>query len=230
MNNTTHTTIEREDSRMDALLTSQTRTTVHLEYGIVLGNDDGRFLVRTEAGIGHAILAASCLLQPGEGDHVLLSSGEASFILAVLQREAVTDPAQLRFPNGARLHADTGDLELTSNEDVSVAAGKTVQLNSEELTLHADKGTAVFDRFDFFGKLLRSQVGHLKTAADSVDSFIRDLTAKLVWSRRQVEEMDEVQAGSRHVVVEEQLTTHAGDVTTIAESNMKLDADQIHLG
>ncbi len=230
MNDQNNLSIDKEDTLMDAILTTPAQTVVRLEHGTVIGHENGLFLVRTDAGIGKCYLAASCLLQPSEGDTVLISTGEPNFVLAVLERESETDPALLRFPTGAHLHTDAGDLELSSAQAVSIAASEQIQVTSDELTLHADRGRAVFDRFDFFGNFVRSQMDHVKAAAEFVDTFVRDLSAKFVWSRRDIEEMDETHAGNQHTVVKEQLTTHGGDITTIAEHNVKIDADQIHLG
>lgn len=204
---------------------------LRLRTAMVVSTAGGEYRLLANSRLRPARRAAGCLLEPEAGDRVLVAAGKPCYILTVLERAAGDPtPARLVFPTGVHLQAGQGAVRITTPEDLALAAGGDVTVLGGRLRLQAEDGEAVFSRFRYFGKFVLGQVDRLKLAVDTADTFIRQLTEKLVWSSRQVQEMDDLEAGAIRRVAAQTLTIHAENATLLAEENVKIDAAQIHLG
>ncbi|MFZ5427976.1 MAG: DUF3540 domain-containing protein [Thermodesulfobacteriota bacterium] len=200
-----------------------------LEYGRVLSAAPGRFLVETSFAEVEAARAVSCLVEPACGDKVLLAvdlSGGA-WILSVLESAGTVN---LAVDGDARLSARGGTLTIASDRDVSLACPGAISAVSGELSVHASSCSAVIEKASLAGRALRTQFKRVRQAAASVDQMFRRFTQRSQESSRFVKEHDEVQAGSRRVLVEELCALHARNHSMMAEEHVVINADQIHMG
>ncbi len=213
--------------------TKPDRVTPSLEYGLVIEDEGEHFVVHTDEGRVFATKAVSCLVSPRNGDYVLLStdSFENGFILSVLARDSeAQNPTDILIDGPLNLHVKDGSVSLTADRDMDLAAKGELAWTSSCISVHADEGRADIGKMSFVGQFLRSQVERIKLAADSVDHVFRQWTQRLGNSFRVVEEHEEVQSGSTRHLVDGTMTVHAKNTVHIAEEDVKIDAEQIHLG
>jgi len=190
-------------------------------------------MVDTASGDIKMTRAASCLVEPRPGDTVIASvdSVGRNYILAILERRQKENPVtDLNFDGQVNLHVKKGCLALTAEGDMTLASQGVLGCSSEKLKIHAEDGTVKISRVDYTGRLLQVQIERLKTVAVHADQIFRRLTQRLESSFRFVKEQDELQAGSARVLVEDLMTMHAKNTMIVAEENVTVNAEQIHLG
>jgi len=200
----------------------------NLEYGRVLAADREGLTVQASFGPVRAVRAVSCLVAPHAQDLVLLSVDMAgrAFVLAVLESAG---RVELRVRGDASLSAEGGSLTLAADTDIRLACPGELAAASGEVSVHAQRGSAVIERMSFLGRSLKSQVKRLRSVAGSVDQIFKRFTQQSQESLRTVKEHDEVQAGSRRVLVEDLNALHAKNHSMIAEEQVVINAEQIHL-
>jgi len=204
-----------------------------LEFGRIRCGTEGLFMVDTAIGEIKATRSVSCLVEPRPGDAVIafVDAPGRNFVLAVLERSREGNPAtELRFEGPVNVNIDRGDLTLTSEGNMTLAPQGILSCVSGKLKIHTENCTAKINRFQYTGRLLQMQIERLKTVAVFADQIFRRLTQRLENSFKFVKDQDEVQAGSSRVLVEDLMTMHAKNSLIVAEENVTVNADQIHLG
>jgi len=195
----------------------------YLEYGNVLQNGKNP-VVETESGAYNAVIAASCVMRPGENDTVLVSldSDGACYILAVLVRNSQDVPENdLYFKGNVNLHAEGGTLSLSASEGVSLA--------SDRMSIAAREGEVAFGEFAITGSALSTEIGVIRTVAGKVEHIFQRFTERLIDAFRFVKDHEEVQTGSTRYVVETNLTMHSKNAMHTAEELVSINAEQINL-
>lgn len=218
---------------MNALADIKHSHNPRLEYGRIRCSAGGRFTVDTALSEIKATRAASCLMEPRPGDAVIvfIDVSGRNFVLAVLERSPEGDPStDLRFDGPVNVHIEKGDLTLTSEGSMTLAPQGVLSCVSDRMKIHAEDCSAKVNRFQYTGRLLQIQVKCLKMVAVFADQIFRRLTQRLESSFRFVKGQDELQAGSSRVLVEDLMTMHAKNSLIVAEENVTVNAEQIHLG
>ncbi len=204
-----------------------------LTYGSILERSEKSFTVRTDSGDWTAEKAFSCVVQPEKGDYVLLSIDDAShcFVLAVLQRNPDLPPGQdIVFEGPARIHVVNGDLALTSDQGMTLAAEEDILCASDQIEVQALRGEIQIGTLTFLGRAVRSQVDRVVSVAKSVERTCEELVQRMKSSLRYVDGHDESQSRSSRQLVEETLTVQSKNSYHLTEEVVKIDAEQIHLG
>ena len=121
---------------MNNLAKNMEPSTPCLEYGQVLMEEAGRFIVEGIYGPDPGgKRAAGCLLQPRAGDRVLFTTDgqDEAYILSVLKRsEGQAASNRLVFDGPVDLEVKHGGLRLTADTDLSLASGRKMALASRE--------------------------------------------------------------------------------------------------
>jgi hypothetical protein len=177
-----------------------------------------------------ASLAASCLMQPQQGDTVLLAFLENGLcaILAILFRNE-TAQACLRLPSSSSLECP-GTLAVCALAGLELQSGGTLSLESEKLTAVANSGALHVAKVKTLSDTAEICCRSLTTLGHTALSVFRSLTQCLGASRRMVEGNDEVQAGNSTLVVAENATVMSKNGLTLAEETSRTDAKLIQLG
>jgi len=200
-----------------------------LEYGFVKTAQPGRIEVETSFGTIPAARAVSCLVEPTDGDKVLISvdmAGEA-YVLSVLESAS---PVTLSVDGDTRLAVRGGSLTMAADQDLNLACSGELSATSAEMTVHASRANAVIERMSVMGQVLKSQFKRVRCVAKSMDQVFRRFTMRAQESSRFVKEHDEVQAGSQRVLVEDLCALHARNHSMMAEEQVVINAEQIHMG
>ena len=186
--------------------------------------------VRTGRGSYRAEPALSCLVEPVEGDRVLVASsarGEA-FVLAVLQRSADVAP---------RLRVE-GDLSISSSGRIAFVAAEGVDIGTEgdvnvmgaRLNVNTREGHFIVDSLAYIGKLARIDTGKIKSAVGLLDQVVGRFSLKAKRSYRFVDEVDVTRADQVDIRAHGTVNVRGKNATMNAEELVKIDAKQIHLG
>lgn len=193
-----------------------------LSYGWIDEMAEGKYWVATESGRRRALKAASCLLAPQPGDRVLIALDEVSsaYILAVLER---ADPSVSRIdlPGDATIHA-SGDLSL--------AAARELTCTAPRLSVGVEDGDFSILRTRLLGNLVEIQAERIKSVCVTADQIYRDLTQRIGDYFRATSGHEDVHAKSSRKLVEQDLTMQSRNTVIIAERNVKIDGELIHLG
>jgi hypothetical protein len=176
--------------------------------------------------------AASCLLEPAEGDHVLLSivPSRGTFILAILERKATGDSARLRFEGDLELHAPSGRVTIAAKDGIDLVSTGNVGVTSDTFKLTARTADLVLDHLGVLGATVQAQVTKVKVVAETIDQAADRLTQRLKRAYRFVAEMEQVRAARIDVAAEKTMSLHAQNTVVTAEELVKVDGGQIHLG
>ncbi len=204
----------------------------NLEYGeIKIEKGDGSFDVALSFGVIVAKKAAGCLLQPKCDDLVLLSvdMNGTCYILNVLERKENNTESEIIVPGNCVVHSKAGSLELRADHNLHMTASDTIEVASDSVVVNAHEAEVCISKMSLLGKTLHTQVKRITTVAKSVEQSFKRLTQRMENTERFVADHEEVQTGSTRYLVEDTLTTHAGNTLNISEELHTMHAEQIHM-
>lgn len=202
------------------------------ESGTITHRKGDELTVELGSGVVAARRAFSCLVEPVEGDRVLVAveaSGKA-YILAVLERMSEGAKTTLRVEGDLEIQAPLGACSIAAQEGVRVTSPGEVSLTSGELRVNALRGKVVMEKLAFVGQWVQGEFGKLKVLAESVDSVVTRVSERVTRSYRTVEELDQVKAHQMDYMAEEQIRMHAKNTIVTSDNLVKVDGDQIHFG
>ena len=201
------------------------------ESGTVTAEHADDYVVQTESGRRRARSAVSCLMTPGVGDKVLLStlsSGE-SFILAVLARESA-GPVDISIEGDLNIRVLDGGFNVAAKGDIKLLSERCLALGSSTLKLVAQEGTLVLERLSYLGRFIQSEVGKVKALASTLDTSVDRYSQKVRRAYRTVEEHDQLRAERVDYAAHKTLNLHAENTVLSARNLVKIDGETIHLG
>lgn len=191
---------------------------------------DGALLVSLEGRSTRAIRAAGCLLEPVEGDRVLVGEHEGeAWVLTVIERDP-TRSAEISVPGDLRLRAPRGKVAIVAQEGIDLLTAGTTSVVSNELELRARLASAAVDGAEIVGGWIRTEVERVRLVAKSLDQLVERFAQRSKRSYREVTELDQQRAAAAHHRVDKTLRTHAGEVAMTADGIVKIDGSQIHVG
>ena len=187
--------------------------------GTVVGRLDRLFIIDTDDGECRARRAFSCLVVPEVDDRVLIArDDQEAHVLAVLDR-------------------NSGDATLHTEGDLRLAPKGTIELSSEELTIHAPefalqsrKGRVTFEDLSYVGGKVEATLGTVRMVAASAETLVDRLTQRAKTILRFADESETVRAGALDYSAEKTARVHGHDTVVTAEQLVKVDGGQIHLG
>jgi len=197
--------------------------------GIAGVRKDGKIPVRTAKGLVIAVRAAGCLLEPEEGDTVLLveNSSGGGYILTVLERDeqktAVVDiPGSVAIKAGGNLTIAGEDVALTGREQVDIAA-PVFNLRSRESSVETTN-------LNIKGKHLLADLKSAKTVLGSLESSVGRLVERITRYYARIDELADMRYKRLRCFVSETLFMKGRDVNVRAEGNINMDGKKINMG
>ncbi|MDH6169197.1 hypothetical protein M2282_004361 [Variovorax boronicumulans] len=178
---------------------------------------DGGFLIAPQDGGApwHCPRAASCLLQPGTGDTVLVAGPHRDhlYLIAVVTQ---ADASQ------SHIVAD-GDLTISSRHG-------RIALDAPTLTLQAQKARLDIADMDYRGAEVRVTALVARFVGRTLETVLDRLSVLTRSSFRLTEEVEQVRAGQIDMQASETLRLHAKNTLVTSKALVKVDAEQIHMG
>ncbi|HKJ88426.1 MAG TPA: DUF3540 domain-containing protein [Gammaproteobacteria bacterium] len=200
-----------------------------LGSGVVESAAQGGWAVACDAGRVRARKAFSCLVEPRNGDRVLVAelAGEA-YILAVLERPGCQD-ACLSFPGNVEVQAPNGNLDMVADREVGVTASEAhvtaqrTRMLSREMDVYA--GTLAVR-----GGALNAQATEVNVTAQRSSSVIGRVFQRAESVIRQVEQVETLNVGNLIQTVREQLNLRARWGVLRTRKDLSIDGEHIHMG
>lgn len=190
----------------------------------VVRRDGNEFLVLTAGTLAlRAQKAAGCLLEPDENDTVLVvrNSPAGVFILTVLERGSDSG-SKVVLPGDATLSAEGGNLTISADRSATLAA--------PEIALHGIQGDVSFVNLSLTASFAEAKAGRLSLVSAAIDTICDRITQRVRDCFRRVSRMDSTSAGQVSIRTENRFDLKADAVSMMAECEVKIDGDKIHLG
>lgn len=198
--------------------------------GTVTLIDDGVFVVDTGDETLRAKRAVGCLVQPEFDDLVLVAvAREGAWVLSVLEREegatsrvVVDGDLELKLPKGR--------VTVAAQGGVDVASGAPMRVVTPSFEVNAGEGSVAAQALTVFGAAVSMEAETVKLVAGAVDQAFDRLTQRAKRVYRFVEDFEQLRAGRLDYVAKRLLELHGATAAVTAETLVKVDAEQIHVG
>ena len=177
-----------------------------------------------------ARVAFGCLVQPEPGDEVLIAAaGGTCWVLAVLERHG-TAPMLLLAEGDMTIAAAGGALRLAARDDVAVDAGGTARVAGHEVEVHGSVLRSVVDEVLHVGKRITLHAGVLRVVAELMESFAEHTLLRARRSTRLIEQTDHLRSGEIDHAATGTVQIQAKQAFISADTVVRIDAAQIHMG
>jgi hypothetical protein len=223
--NTPSETMSLEAEPRDAALQP-----MHATSATVIARD-GRDVRIVRDGVAHAArVAFGCLIQPETGDRVLTSIADGTtWVLSVLDRRSDAPP-NLWAEGDLNLISAGGDISLLAAGTVHISAATQAHFAAPEIDLHASVARFVLDELTQVGRRANFYVAKLRSMGEAVETFAEHVLTRAKRSSRFIEESDQMRAGDIDHRADGTLQLQAEVAFVTADTVVRIDADQIHMG
>jgi hypothetical protein len=192
---------------------------------------DGRQArITCDGAVRTACIAFGCMIQPEPGDRVLTSQADGTiWVVSVLERRSDASP-RLWFEGDLSIVSARGDISLTAGRKVDISAGTSILAAAPELDMHAGMARFMLDELVQISRKVSWYVSKLRSMGEVVETFADHVLTRVKRSSRFIEESDQMRAGSIDHRAEGTLHLHAEVAFVTADTVVRVDADQIHMG
>ena len=199
------------------------------ETARVLDRTEDGLLVECAGAVRPACLALSCLVQPEPGDLALVARTKGGlFVLALLERAAA---APTRSALGAEAEISAGGtLSLLGGGGITLTSPATVGITAATLDLRARRAHLLLDELVHVGQRVSAQVAKLRLTGDVLETVVDRLLTRAERCFRFITESDHLRAGTIDHRAEQTAQLRGRTVLISAETIVKVDAEQIHMG
>lgn len=200
--------------------------------GTIIRSSGSAFVVRSGEGDIHAKRALSCLVEPLEGDFVLIA-GEprgGAYILSVLERDAEHGATAILCEGDLEIKVPNGRLRVASQEGIELLSPKDVNIAAAEVSVHARTASFVLEQLSYLGSLVAGELGKLKLKSGIIETVAERVSSRVKRSFRSVEEVDQLKAECIDYAANQTMTLRAENTIVTAKELVKMDGEQIHMG
>ena len=201
-----------------------------LVFGVVARVEGPFVIVRVGAEHLSARRATSCLVAPEIDDAVLVARAEAgpAYILAIVDREeGVT---KIEATGDLTLVAPEGRVSVTGRDGVDLVTPGKIEAIASELTLRATRTTWAGEVLTLAGAVGEASFGSIRTVTEKLESVAERVVQRFTRVYRDVRESENVRAETLDYSARETMKLRSKNAVVTAESLVKVDGDQIHLG
>lgn len=198
--------------------------------GTVTLVDDGVFVVDTGDETLRARRAVGCLVQPELDDLVLVAvAREGAWVLSVLEREEGAT-SRVVVDGDLEVKTPSGRVTIAAQHGVDVASGASMHVVTPTFEVSAGEGSIAAQALSVFGAAVSLESETVKLVAGAVDQTLDRLTQRAKRVYRFVEDFEQLRAGRLDYVAKRLLELHGATAAMTAETLVKVDAEQIHVG
>jgi len=194
---------------------------------IIAQKQDVFFLVAPDGTHLWGKKATSCLLNPAVGDIVLAwnDRSQGAFIVSVLIRD---NPGMSLVFDGPTT-ITSGPLTI-QGPAIAIDASESASMSAPKVDLSGSQGQA---RFTSFSLMASSFYGHgesLSAVVRTCQTVMQRVTQRVKDSFRTVERIDQTKAAVISQTASGRFSINAGHAAIVAEDDVTIDGDKIHLG
>ncbi|HUB10755.1 MAG TPA: DUF3540 domain-containing protein [Acetobacteraceae bacterium] len=183
-----------------------------------------------EGSMHSARIAFGCLVQPEPGDRVLVGCvDDTMWIVSVLERRCDAPP-RLWSEGDLQIETARGDVRVTAGRTVTIDARASILATALEIDLHARMARFILDELVQIGRRASWYVSRLRSMGEVVETFAEHVLMRTKRASRFVEESDRLRAGDIDHSAEATLQLQANVAFVTADTIVRVDADQIHMG
>jgi hypothetical protein len=126
--------------------------------------------------------------------------------------------------------AAAGTLRLAAASDVAIDAGTTARISGHEVEIHASVLRSVAEEILHVGKRITSHVTTHRMVAELIESFAEHVLQRARRSTRIVEQTDHLRSGDIDHAATGTVQIQAKQAFISADTVVRIDAAQIHMG
>jgi hypothetical protein len=180
--------------------------------------------------IRSARIAFGCIVQPEPGDQVLISVADGTiWIISVLERNS-TAPTRLCAQGDVELISTSGEVTVIAAGALHLTSGTQARLAAPDIALHAGCARFVLDELVQIGRSASVFIGKLRFVSDLIETFAEHALTRVKRSSRFVEESDQLRADNVDYRAEGVMQMRAETMLMTADTVVRVDAEQIHMG
>ncbi|BBO73305.1 hypothetical protein DSCW_07220 [Desulfosarcina widdelii] len=199
--------------------------------GTALDCDDSTLMVSTDQGVFSAKRALSCLVEPEEGDRVLLAGTIDSdlFVIAVLERmgdKAIAIPLD----GDCSINVSRGKLNVAAEKGLNLVTSKEMRLDATDLSLRVHQSRVFIDKLSYFGSRISAYSEKIRLVGVLLDSVVERVAQRFKRSYRVVDEIDHVRSNEIDYRADKNLSLRGQNALIDADELVRLEGEQIHLG
>lgn len=173
--------------------------------------------------------AFSCLVAPEPGDLVMIAEADGvQWVLAVLERISAA-PLLLLAERDLTI-ASAGTMRLAASGEVALDAGTTMRVSGREVEVHASVLRSVAGEILHVGQRITSHVTTYRLVADLIESFAEHVLQRARRSTRIVEQTDHLRSADIDHGATGTVQIQARQAFISADTVVRIDAAQIHMG
>ena len=198
--------------------------------GEITKREGDRFVVRALGSEMRAKRAVGCLVEPREGDRVLLA-GEAHgacFVISVLEREDRS--ASITCEGDLDIKLKSGRFRVASQEGIDLVSPKEVSIAAGSVSLRARAGSFVLEQLSYLGSVARAELERIKVEGGILETVMDRVSQRVKRSFRTIEEIDQVNAERIDYAAKQTMTLRGENTLVTARELVKMDGEQIHMG
>lgn len=196
----------------------------------LISRDGREARIAYDGAVHPARIAFGCLIRPEPGDSVLTSlAGDTIWIISVLERKSDAPP-RLWADGDLGIVSAHGNIALSAERAVDIGAGTSARIAAPEIDLHAGVARFVLDELLQVGRRVSWYVTRLRSMGEIVETFAEHVLTRAKRGSRFIEESDQMRAGDIDHRAAGTLQLQAEVAFITADTVVRVDADQIHMG
>ncbi len=210
----------------------ETGSGIYQATGYVTSVADNTWMVNIDGDVVETKRAVSCLVQPEEGDRVLVSiftPGGEAFMIAVLERPE-SSAVVLQAEGELKLSAPKGRIGFSSAHGMDFTTPKDLTMTTERMEISAKKANVFFGGLSYLGHQVLAQLEKSRFVSGLLESIVDHIYQKTRTSHRIVDDMEQLHAGQIDYQAGKNMSLRGKNTLLTAEELVKLDGGQIHLG
>lgn len=198
---------------------------------IVISEQPAAFIVKTSNAQLVVKQAVSCLVRPAVGDTVLLfiDTNGQGYILSILERIR-EQSTRISVNNDLVIESGNDSITLAAKETINIASAKRANFTSAEVAISGRQGTVQFNSLDIVSDRATAHTGTSRLFSDTVETVAQTLTQRMQNCFRFVDKMDQLNAGNLVQSVRNLMSLKTRQAVVVAEQDVKIDGERIHMG
>lgn len=175
--------------------------------------------------------AASCLLQPAEGDVVLVAgpSQARRYVIAVIE-QVDSSKTELCVSGHLSIRADGGAVAIHGRDAVRLESAGAVEMRADAMKLSAMRADCQVDELHYGGGAARFAVQSIAVVGRSLEVMMDRIMQVSRTVFRVTEEVEQTRAKVIDSQASETLRLHGKNTILSASKVVKADGKQIHIG
>ena len=200
----------------------------NIDKAIVKAVNNNLLLVVSSQGVQNAKVAASCLISPEVGDSVLICTLEQEcFITAVLEKQSQAH--KINIPGDLTLSA-SGSTTLSSSQGITQVSGGDVTIAAKKINQVSSEQSITTDALSVHAQDSKLQSKQINVVAEQSNTIINRCYQKADQVMRWVETIETLNIGTWVQNIKGTLNSRANNQIMTAKSDVKVDAERIHMG